>query len=618
MTKRSLAILLALLVVARASLVLSLSDVFFYGEELGKGAAAKAMLDGLGVEHYQLSYGYHEGGGFVVTHLKALAFLLVGESVLANKLVALFTTSLLLVVGCWFTSEHFGRRAGWIFGLLFVFCPAAFQRCSLLDLGTHFEAMIFITLILHFTFRVAFAAGERDSRSGTGGLSRVTLDSIGLGLSAGFGIYFSLQCAPAIACAALCLIAAKRRAIFGRSTVVALAAFAVGALPLWWMMSHVGLSAVIVRGHALGQGTSVAQGARDLFEPLRLHGTALDWVAFALQPVVIGLGMMLLWRSARAEARASADSHPAQAAHVAAGEVPDLLVMNRKALVVLGYLVLFVVLYLTSGLAVSVRGHWFFFLRLSAVWFMGIVLFAAVSNAWAARATPLLRTGYAGAFGLLLIAGLFDFMAVMHEGRPRTMSANARLVATTKGYNYSEYLDKFVHHLDLSEEATIGVLRRYRDDPDLLWPSIDHSLFEHSKLALEEVLAISRRAYGENWIVSLKGLGPYLRTSNGYDLQAEFAAVAQAPPETQQALAEAVGRTGLGLMIFPERIEKEIQAPVPDPWRRAFLRGTGWRIHQISRLHPERALDFIGRQKAEDQVALREGFEAAVALNTLM
>src|SRR5262245_29951589 len=98
--KRSALLLcLGLLVLTRAALVLSCADVFFYGEELGKGAAAKAMLDGLPVPWIQLNYGYHEGGGFVVTHLKALAFLLVGENVLAHKLVALLTTALILAAG---------------------------------------------------------------------------------------------------------------------------------------------------------------------------------------------------------------------------------------------------------------------------------------------------------------------------------------------------------------------------------------------------------------------------------------------------------------------------------------------------------------------------------------
>jgi hypothetical protein len=645
MSKRSLAILLVLLVVARACLVLSLSDVFFYGEELGKGAAAKAMLDGLGVEHYKLSYGYHEGGGFVVTHLKALAFLLVGENVLAHKLVALFMTSILLLVGLWFTGEHFGRRAGWIFGLLFVCAPAAFQRCSLIDVGTHFEAMIFIVLILHFAFRIAFPpwkSGAAAAPSSVPGMHRRALDHIGLGLSAGFGIYFSLQCAPAIACAVVCVIAAERSAIFRRATAIAIAAFAIGAWPLWWMMSHVGLAALIVRGHDFGRGTSVIDGLRGLFAPLR--GSVVEACALALYAVVIGWGLWRLSKSSRArraiEPGRSLDSFTARDSTKAAGagspdaaardtavgawERLDRALASRKALVLLAYIALFVALYLTSGLAIEYRGHWFFFLRLTAVWFMGIVLFAAVSLV-ACRdgsnalppAPPLFRGLYFGALTLLLLAGLLDVFDVMGEGRPGEMARNARLLATTKGYDYSEYLDKFVNHLDAPEEQKIAVLLRYRDDPELLWPSIDHSMFEHSQLPLQDVLDISRRSFGEGWVASLKGLGPYLFTTNGFSLDNEFARILEAPAETQEVLAEAIGRTGKGLKIDLEHIEKEIRASVPPQWRQAFLRGTGWRIHKINRLHPERALEFIAQQSAEDQVPLRAGYDAAVAMNTL-
>ena len=69
----------ALLLLARGVLVLSLGDAFFYGEELEKATAAKAMLDGLDLDHHHLAYHYYEGGGFVISHLKALAFFVFGE-----------------------------------------------------------------------------------------------------------------------------------------------------------------------------------------------------------------------------------------------------------------------------------------------------------------------------------------------------------------------------------------------------------------------------------------------------------------------------------------------------------------------------------------------------------
>ena len=79
------------LVLLRGALVLALGDVFFYGDELEKGAIGKALLDGLGgvLGHHRLAYHYYEGGGFAIGVLDALAFRLVGQNLLALKLVAL-------------------------------------------------------------------------------------------------------------------------------------------------------------------------------------------------------------------------------------------------------------------------------------------------------------------------------------------------------------------------------------------------------------------------------------------------------------------------------------------------------------------------------------------------
>jgi hypothetical protein len=612
MPKRSFAILLVSLLAARACLVLSLSDVFFFGEEMAKGTAAKAMIDGLGVQHYMLNYGYHEGGGFVVSHLKLVAFLLVGENLVAQKLVALFTAGALLAVGCWFTSEHFGRRAGWIFGALYVLGPAAFQRLSLVGVGTHYESAIFIVLILHFAFRIAFAKEYRDvgssaradraSGSSSSSLRRRILEHVGLGLSAGFGLYFSLQCVPAIACAALTLIAFERKRALSRATLFALGAFALGGWPLWYTMSKIGTAALIVRAQEIGKGTTLAEGIRVLFEPIALHGNAFDWIVLALYPIAVGLGLAVMWRAARARtASASVDLAPAL----------------RKALILSGYGVLFLVLYLGSGLAVGNEGHWFMLLRLSPLWIVSILLIAAASCALSAGNFAIARRVHACIVAVLLAAGAIAFVRVVDEGRPSELGANAKLLASTKGYIYSEYLDKFVHHFEAPDEEKIAILLHFRDEPELLWPSINHSLFEKSALSLDDVLAISRRAYGDRWLESLKGLGPYLRASNGYDLTAELAAIARAPDETHLALAEAAGRTGLGLKIYPDRIEKEIRSSIPSDLRAAFLRGTGWRIHQINRLWPERAREFIARESPEDRAPLREGFEAALAANTI-
>src|SRR6202008_652184 len=178
MSKRTFWLLFLLLFLTRAILVLSIADVFAYGDEMPKGGAAKALIDGIGGPSWKLTYVPHEGGGFLVTHLKALVFLLVGPSVLAQKITAFLTTALLLWVGLRLASEHFGAKAAGIFGLLFVFCPDAYLRSSMLALGTHFESEIPIALVFHYGLRVLFQerAGLRDWRL--------------LGIFAGLGAYF--------------------------------------------------------------------------------------------------------------------------------------------------------------------------------------------------------------------------------------------------------------------------------------------------------------------------------------------------------------------------------------------------------------------------------------------
>src|SRR5690349_14316110 len=183
---------------ARGILLVFFADVFGYGEELEKGCEAKAMLDGLPVPHHQLAYQYYEGGGFVVSHLDALAFALFGESLLAIKLVALALGVATLGAGWKLCERLGGRGAARSFALLFVLAPASVQKLSVLALGIHFHALLFVALVLESTAGIVL---ERDLRP------RAWLQ---LGLLAGFGLYFSYLLALTIAVAATLLVVALR------------------------------------------------------------------------------------------------------------------------------------------------------------------------------------------------------------------------------------------------------------------------------------------------------------------------------------------------------------------------------------------------------------------------
>lgn len=578
MPRRTLVVLLLLLIVSRGALVLSLADVFFYGEELAKGAAAKAMLDGIPLEHWKLSYVYHEGGGFVVTHLNVLAFLLVGENVLAHKLVALVITALTLAAGFRFVHAAFGLRAATVFGVLFVLAPAAFVRFSLLSVGGHFEALLFVVLVAHLTLRIADAEPPR------------ARDFVWLGLAAGFGLYFSWQTAPAIAASAAYLVLFARRTLVPRNAGIAALAFLAGASPWIYTIANVGMDAFRIRGHDLVaiHWTSARDAFTGLFEPFASQSDVFDWIMLAVYPLVIVLGFAL----------------PGGPLAVAR--------WRRHALLPAFVLVFFFAGYVTSGVAFDVGGSWTFFWRLSTPWFFADVLFAAAAARLLTQPSRRWRAFASVAIAVLVVAGIDDWAALLRTGAPAALGANARQLVSFKGYDYIEYFDKLKTHLDGDERARIAVLLHFADDPEYLLPSIEHSLFDRSQLPIDEVLAIARASYGERWLESLKGLGPYFAPGARYDVTSAFARLAAAPEEAHAVLAEAIGRTGRGLRPTPELIDREIAGEdVPEHLRVSFWRGTGWRLFQFYRLRPERALERIERAEEPARSALRAGFDAA-------
>ena len=580
MARRTLALLLVLLVATRAALVLALADVFFYGEELAKGAAAKAMLDGLPVEHWKLGYVPHEGGGFVVSHLEALAFLAVGESVLALKLVAILFSALILAAGYRFVLGCFGARAAAIFGVLFVLAPSAFLRFSLLALGTHFEALLFLTLVLHFTARIERATPPRRR------------DFVLLGLAAGFGLYFSLQILPAIAASAAWLLSRARGRLNARSIALVAGGFLLGAAPLAAMVERAGLDALLVRGQGPRPGSGALAALEGLFEPLSSQGDVFDWIAVVVVPLVVVVAF---------------------AARPTIGHAD----WKRRASLVVLLLAAFFGAYVASGLALPNTGHWIFFIRLSTPWFFATVLFAAAAANLLARPERGARALAIVATTLLVVAGLDDFASLARTGDLGRAGANARRLASLRGYDWVLYFDKLEGRLDGAEREKIAVLRALDDDPDLLDPAIAHSVFARSTLALDEVLAVSRGAFGERWLPALRGLGPRLAPGGRYDVEAAFAGIAAAPAETRAVLAEAIGRTGYGLKVTPEKLEREIAADVEPASRPAYLRGVGWRMYLFDRLHPEPLRARIDRASEPQRSALREGFDAAERAHSL-
>lgn len=567
MPRPRLAVVLGLLFLTRAALVFSCADVFFYGEELAKGTAAKALIDGLPVPWVLRNYGSHEGGGFVVSHLKALAFLVVGESVLAHKIVAFAIAALILAAGLALCRRHFGERAAWIFGLLFVFCPGPYARFSLLGLGTHFEALLFIALALH----LALAIGSSDGRQ--------AWRFFALGLVAGFGVFFSLLTAPASACAAGWILLRRKGRVGAREVGLALAGLALGALPLVASVAAIGIAAIRPI-QAERPRTGIAEALLGLLASIPAAGIA--GCATAIVATVF---------AARALRRCPASR------------------------IVAAWMLLFLLLYLASGLATESMS-WFFYLRLAPFWFGGLLILAAGLGSFAERSKQAARAS-AVLVALLVAAGLVDLVSLLADGRPGTPIENARILARTKGYDYGEYLDKFLTHFEADDAAKVAVVRHFRDDPRLLAPELAGSLIGKPDRDLPHVVAEWRSAWGEGFELGLPGLGLAVDPSYGHELGRGFERILAEPADLRSGLAEGLARIALGLKYDEAKLREAAAVQVPADLRAPYLAGIGWRLRRLHRIRPDLARAFLATLPLDVRGDVERGWARAVELGTL-
>jgi len=560
---------IVVLVLLRAWLALCCADVYFYGEELAKGTCAKVILERPPIPYWKAVYGYHEGGGFVVAHLKALGFALLGESLLVHKLVGLLTASLVLSAGWMLARQAFGARAAAIFAFLYALAPAAFVQFSLLTIGTHFEALFFAAHVLRLSLKIVDDGGGARE------------DWLWLGLATGFGTYFSLQTLPVALCACVVLLVGLRRKFLSRGLAFGAAAFAVGAAPLVSMALLAGELVWKVRGATYGKAADAGPvGALlDLFGPLSVadHSIALDVLLFAAQ-AALALACLALWRGRR-----------------------------LAVLALLGYVALYLALYATSGLAVGMGGLTFLWIRICAPWFATTILAAAAIDAlWNRRR--------AVAFAVLAsygAAGLQDLARLTATGSPATLVENAKVLATTRGVDYPQYFELFLPHFDV-DKASKARIAMHLDDPTPELPAATAQvLWGKAELPTPVLLDEVRAAFGPlRWRAAVLGLGRALHPGEDYDLPHAFSAISVAPVDVQPLLAEAIGRSGIGPRFRVDRLQELVDAPgVPEQWREAWWRGCGWRVRMTFRLVPTRGRAWIAGQPEPMRSALLAGFE---------
>ena len=598
----------AALLLLRFALCLTLGDVFFYGDELEKGAAGKALLDGVadGLGRHRLAYHYYEGGGFVVSHLDALAFALVGQNLLALKLVALAFELAVLFSGAALCRRAFGARAAACFALLHVLAPESVQKNALLALGIHWQALPFLFCLLDRGGRIALEGEQRGS------------NWVLAGLAGGFGTYFNWGLAPAVAWVGLSVLALRPRALLGRGGLLGLGSLAVGLAPLAWMWSRVGAAVFDIHGASLtggGGGPPLGETLAEFFSSIYAGRTALDLLFVALVALLPLVGAAGLWL-----ARAGTDEEPAPRAP------------RRWAAYLAGYLALFLALYLASDFTVGRAPHYFQFHRLSQAFGLGTLLAAGGLAALVARGGPARAIGVF-LLGLATLGGLRGTLAVIASGNTVDLARNWRVLTRTKGYRYDEYVPKVWEHFEGGDFQRAAVLRRF-DEPDraLLEYTLAVHLFAPGARSLAEVRAELGSLGFADEAEALVALGAMWRERYPGELAPRRAAVlaAQAVDGGVRAwVEESFGRFGLGFLTTMDRLRAELATGLEHGFPEPYFEGLGYRLYSARGdralagywrqtrppcfIDHDRALEFIGATDEPVRGALLRGFRRALA-----
>ncbi|MCE9594810.1 MAG: glycosyltransferase family 39 protein [Planctomycetes bacterium] len=604
----ALALWTAVFVAARGWLVVQLADVFMYGEEFAKGAAAKAWRDGVPLEHWQLAFHPYEGGGFVTSHLNALAFAAVGENLLALKLVALFFGVAILWMGGVFMSRWFGATAAHAFAALYVFAPASMQKLGLLDLGIHYQALLFSLAILHVALSIGFEPEPRARRW------------FAFGLVSGFGLYFSYQCALTILPAAMWL-AWRARARFVSAAPWALLGAMLGLAPMAYMAWHTGWAVFDIHGTdvlggaegaakselvdagAAAPGTSKLELLAAFWTSVVAGRSAWDLVGVFALPFAACVGAWNLRRGSR------------EARHAGG--------------LVLAAFALFLVGYLASGFTVGQVYHYFRLNRLCPAWMACVVVAAAgFANRGGRRVVLGLATW------LALVAGAGDLQGESRAGAGGTAAERVQILVQRKGYDYRFWLGTVLPRTQLERGARVRVAFAFRE-PARSWlaANVGEQVWTAPSLALDDAIAEARALDPSGEL--LLGFGRPLKKRLGGTLRTRVEALATRPDADRALLEEAAGRFGSGFVASEDVLRAELDGLRGANFSDAFWRGFGWRLFgalgdgQVADLvywkpmppplwaSRERAALFVANEEPRVAALVLAGYDAAVAAHSL-
>jgi len=594
---RPIAVGIALLLVTRLTLLLSLADVFFHGEALAKGASARALASATDLPRSMLPYVQYEGGGFVFSHLEALGFALLGPSLLALSLVALLWLLLSASLAILMVHAAFGRAAAWCFAALFALAPGAFQRMSLLGLGIHFEALLFVALVLLLAVRAA----NREANP------RATW--LALGAAIGFGAYFSYATLPISLTALVWVVASMPRGQRLRGIAALAVGIALGAAPLIGMMIAVGADVFDVHGQELLPAQTLSGPfavLSDLLSSLWRGSSALTLVA------LLGAACVCL-ASCRALLHSTSRRH--------------VLLVGACATV-------FALAYLFSGFDEPSLNHGFHLKRLSPLWLLlTVATCAAIADA--ARSPRLAKRGLAGAaFVLLAALGVRDWVGAVDQGARGFALDGGALLAHTRGHAWTAYVRAVAQRIPGDDlERARKLLELAPDEVESLAPAIASALWNETPE--DEVLRVCRSFDATTKFHLLRGTGTWWRLVHGPAIAERAEQTERFEADERRALLLAIGRDMPGAVITPERIAAEIER-----WRERklppeVLEGLGERIVDAWTIPPQegaflesarvawlldptRAEAFLASlDDAAEATILRRGYQAELARRRL-
>lgn len=521
----------------RCALLVSLCDVFGYGEEFEKACAGKALLDGVPLPLHLLPYHPYEGGGFTISVLDALSFAAFGESVFAMKIPALVLGAAILWVGWCLCDSFAGRTSARLFAALYVFAPESVQVNSLLSLGIHYQACLFIALALFFACRATI---HRDAKPGIW---------LALGLSLGFGLYFSYQLVLTVVVIAGLMVVALRRDLLRAPLVWAAVGLLLGATPLLWMYAQTGAAVFDIHGAKLTGGgppklATLSAFVRSLFTDRAVWDSAA-LVLLVLTPLAAAVS----WR--RIESRSLRWVIGFVGAHV----------------------LVFLAAYLASGFTVGSVYLNFLLHRLTPLWFL-VILGVALA---ASRARHLRWMSFA-----LIALGAFDTVRLVRDAAPSTPLENLTALLETKGYRYSQYLQKIEPRIEGTRVEKLLRLRAFREDPpQRLHSGLAIALYGSGEGSFESMSDEMRSVGFEDLTGFYRGMGLMLMRHQGREFVPRVNAVLPFPPEIRDPLLEGIGSFGQSWEFGTEdTVLDEARFAVDAGLPEALIVGLGRRLHE--------------------------------------